>query len=118
LDGQIRDGLGHVTIDGRAVADIKADIDEVIASRKGLQLMMHPSQLNASGKLSTAQFTEVLDYVVAKRDAGDLVILSPYELLVADATSLDADAALVAFEVCLATFPPHNLAATPFSGCR
>lgn len=103
LDGQIRDGLGHVTIDGRAVADIKADVDEVIASRKGLQLMMHPSQLNASGKLSTSQFLEVLDYVVAKRDAGELMILSPYQLLAADATAFDAGAALTAFEVGLTT---------------
>lgn len=86
LDGQIRDGLGHVTIDGRAVADIKADIDDAIASKRGLQLMLHPSTLDTTGKLSTAQLVEVLDYIVTKRDAGEIKALSPYQMLLADAT--------------------------------
>ncbi|MFC7457049.1 hypothetical protein ACFQS2_07625 [Brachybacterium sp. GCM10030267] len=52
----------------------------------GLQLMLHPSQLDATGNLSTAQFLEVLDYIAAMRDAGLLVTLSPYEMLLADST--------------------------------
>lgn len=60
--------------------------------------MLHPSQLDAAGNLTTAQFTEVLDYIVAKRTAGELVTLSPYEMAVADATALDADTALAAYE--------------------
>src|SRR5699024_1268030 len=86
LDGTIRDGQGHFTIDGMTVADIKGYVDAAIAQRGGLQLMLHPSQLDAAGKMTTAQFVEVLDYVVAKRDAGELVTLSPYEMAVADST--------------------------------
>ncbi|MGP5715675.1 hypothetical protein ACTXO9_07265 [Brachybacterium tyrofermentans] len=92
LDGTPRDGLGHITIDGQSLASLKAAVDEVIAARQGLQLMLHPSQLDATGKLSTAQFTELLDYIVAKRTAGELVTLSPYQLLVADATRPPAPA--------------------------
>lgn len=86
LDGIPRDGLGHITIDGQSLASLKAAVDEVIAARQGLQLMLHPSQLDATGSLTTAQFTELLDYIVAKRDSGELVTLSPYQLLVADST--------------------------------
>lgn len=87
LDGTIRDGQVHFTIDGLTVATIKGHVDSAIAQGGGLQLMLHPSQLDTAGKLTTAQFTEVLDYIVAKRTAGDLVTLSPYQMLVADATN-------------------------------
>lgn len=86
LDGKIRDGLGHITIDRRALADLQAAVDEAAASGHGLQLMLHPSQLNVAGKLTEEDFIALLDYIVTKRDAGELVTLSPYELLVADSS--------------------------------
>lgn len=86
LDGQIRDGLGHITIDRCSLAYLQAAVDEAAASGHGLQLMLHPSQLNMAGKLAEEDFVALLDYIVAKRDAGELVTLSPYELLVADST--------------------------------
>ncbi|QCR53200.1 hypothetical protein C1N80_06140 [Brachybacterium sp. SGAir0954] len=84
LDGTIRDGQGHYTMDSLSVATIKGYIDTAISRKAGVQLMLHPSQLDLAGKLTTAQFTEILDYIVAKRTAGDLVTLSPYQLTVAD----------------------------------
>lgn len=86
LDGTVRDGQSHITMDSISVATIKGYIDQAIAQRGGLQLMLHPSQLDQSGKLTTAQLTEVLDYIVAKRSAGELATLSPYEMAVADST--------------------------------
>lgn len=83
LDGRIRQGMAHFTIEAQTVARIKSEIDNAISNKTGNQLMMHPNLLNTEGYLTTAQLVEVLDYVVAKRDAGDLVVLSPYEMLVA-----------------------------------
>lgn len=86
LDGQIRQGQSHYTMDNYSVAEIKARIDTGIARGHGVQLMIHPSRVNTTGYPTTAQVEEVLDYVVAKRDAGSLVTLSPYQMLVADST--------------------------------
>ncbi|MFP5018896.1 hypothetical protein ACKLTP_18165 [Paenarthrobacter ureafaciens] len=45
----------------------------------------HPSLLNTSGNITSANLATVLDYLVTKQSAGDLVVLDPYELLLADA---------------------------------
>ena len=86
LDGQPRPGLARYQMDTESVAAIKAQIDAAIAGRKGLQLMLHPSLLDTPGSLTTAQLNEVLDYLTAKRTAGELVTLSPYQLTIADST--------------------------------
>lgn len=107
LDGQPRAGLARFQMDSQSVASIKAQIDVAIDGRKGLQLMMHPSLLDTSGNLTTAQLTEVLDYLVSKRTAGELVTLSPYELTVADSTS----APIPEWDDLIgkpSTFPPAN----------
>lgn len=83
LDGRIRQGMGHFTLDGVTVASAQFQIDAAISARTGLQLMTHPSLVDGSG-MSTANLTAVLDYIVAKRDAGQLVVLSPYKMMVAD----------------------------------
>ena len=85
LDGQLRDGLAHVTMDARPVEEIVARIDAVARKKRGLQLMLHPSRLGMDGKLSIEGFTLVLDHLVDLRDRGELATLSPYQLLLADA---------------------------------
>ncbi|MFJ2318453.1 hypothetical protein ACIOTN_17325 [Glutamicibacter sp. NPDC087661] len=85
LDGRIRQGMAHFTIEAQTVARIKLEIDNAITNRTGNQLMMHPSLLDTAGYLTRAQFLEVLDYIVSKRDSGELVVLSPYQMMVADA---------------------------------
>lgn len=87
IDGRVRQGQAHFTIEAQTVARIKTEIDAAISSRIGSQLMMHPSLLNTTGYLTTAQLAEVLDYVVAKRDSGELVVLSPYQMVVANTTA-------------------------------
>ena len=84
LDGQIRDGVSHFTMDNETVANLKGYIDVAIATGQGVQFMVHPYVVDTTGKITTAQIAEVLDYVVQKRDAGDLVTLSPYQMMVAD----------------------------------
>lgn len=85
IDGRIRQGMAHFTIEAQTVSRIKLEIDNAISNRTGNQLMMHPSLLDTTGYLTTAQLTEVLDYIVSKRDSGELVVLSPYQMMVADA---------------------------------
>lgn len=87
LDGQVRQGLAHYTMDSASFASIKGQIDLAISERTGLQLFMHPSQLDLAGKISTATLTQVLDYIKTKVDAGDLVILGQYDMLLASSVA-------------------------------
>lgn len=87
MDGTVRQGMAHFTIEAQTVARIKTEIDAAISGRTGNQLMMHPSLLDTAGYLTTAQLTEVLDYIVTKRNDGTLMVLSPYEMMLADSTA-------------------------------
>lgn len=84
LDGTVRQGQHQYTLDERTVAQAKAEVDLAIANGTGLQFMLHPSVVGTAGRMSLADFTAVLDYVKTKEAAGDLLVLSPYELMVAD----------------------------------
>ncbi|WNT45373.1 minor tail protein [Arthrobacter phage MooKitty] len=88
LDGEVRQGMAHFTIEAQTVSRIKLEIDNAISNKTGNQLMMHPSLLDTSGYLTTAQLTEVLDYIKAKQDSGELIVLSPYQMMVADKGNL------------------------------
>ena len=91
LDGTIRQGLSHITLDTYDMAQARAQVDAAITERRGIQVMLHPRELDKAGKITTAEFLSFLDYVVGKRDAGDLVTLTPGELVRADATLLEYD---------------------------
>src|SRR5699024_2274477 len=54
LDGQIRQGLYHTGTDTAAVSTITGLIDQAIATRRGLQIMSHPSNMDTEGYHSTA----------------------------------------------------------------
>ncbi|APX33087.1 hypothetical protein BH708_10595 [Brachybacterium sp. P6-10-X1] len=86
LDGRVRNGLAHVTLDARSVEETTRRIDAVVRKGRGLQLMLHPSRLGRDGKLSVEEFTAVLDHIVELRRQGSLVTLSPYQLLLADSS--------------------------------
>lgn len=96
IDGTIRQGLSHITLDTYDMAQARTQVDAAITERRGIQVMLHPRELDQAGKITTAAFLDFLDYVVAKRDAGDLVTLSPGELVRADATHAAIDRVLIA----------------------
>lgn len=83
LDGEVRQGMSHAGLETRTVSSLQSLVNTAIADKTGLQLMTHPSRLDEAGYHTTADLTQMLDYIVAKRDAGELVVLSPYEMLVA-----------------------------------
>ena len=86
LDGTPRDGLSHLGTDTRPVSEFIVKIDQAIAQRKGLQIMSHPSNLGNEGYHDAASIQQIVDYIVAKRDAGDLAVLTSYQMMVADST--------------------------------
>lgn len=86
LDGTIRDGQNHITLDSINATSAKTYIDQAISRRRGLQLMVHPSLLDTEGKISTADMQAIVDYIVTKRDAGQIMPLSSYQMMVADST--------------------------------
>ncbi len=85
LDGEVRQGMSHAGLETRTVSSLQSLVDTAIADKTGLQLMTHPSRLDEAGYHTTAELTQMLDYIVAKRDAGELVVLSPYEMTLANA---------------------------------
>lgn len=84
LDGRVRDGLAHVTLDARPISEVAQRLEVACRKRRGLQLMLHPSRLGMEGKISPTEFASMLEHIVQLRADGRLVTLSPYELLLAD----------------------------------
>lgn len=113
LDGTIRDGLSHITLDSYSVANTKTRIDQAVTQRRGLQVMLHPSLLDEPGYTTTADIQAIVDYVVAKRDAGDLVTLSPYQMMVADSTRVTSRAPVALRDTGWRSVIPNGPAADP-----
>ena len=77
-------GLDHVTVsDGMSLEDAKSDVDDAVHHKSGLELMCHSGNLGVSG-MSLRDFTALLDYIVAKREAGLIEVLTPSGLMFAD----------------------------------
>lgn len=83
LDGKLRQGQSHYSMEAATVASITAQIDSAVTNKTGLQLFLHPSLLDTPGYMTTAMLTTVLDYIKTKRDAGLLAVMSPSDLLIA-----------------------------------
>lgn len=81
-------GLDHVTVsDGISLVDAQGIVDVCIKEKLGRELMIHPANLGKAGMLSIADFTTLLDYIVAKWEAGDIEVLTPSGLCFADSTT-------------------------------
>lgn len=86
LDGQPRQGQGHYTVDAMAVADMKTRVEGAYSPVRGVQMMLHPSLLDTSGYLTSADYVAFLEWVAAERDAGRLVVLGAYDMFRADSS--------------------------------
>jgi peptidoglycan/xylan/chitin deacetylase (PgdA/CDA1 family) len=91
IDGVLRDGQIHYSNDNRTVAATKQLIDRARDWRVGVVMMWHAHNLDAEGQMTTAGLTEVLDYLVEQRDAGDILVLTVSGLGVADVGSDQRD---------------------------
>lgn len=89
LDGTPRQGQSHYTVDTLDVDTIKTRIQGAYTpatSPRGVQLMLHPSRLDTAGYMTSADFTALLEWIAAERDAGRLLVLGAYDLLRADSS--------------------------------
>jgi len=85
-------GANHITIsDGMTYAAAADAVDRAVRGKFGLVMMIHCHNLGSGANLSVAEFTTLLDYVIAYWDAGDLEILTPSGLMFADHGSSRVD---------------------------
>lgn len=91
IDGIMRDGQNHYGNDSRSVANTKGLIDWARDWRVGVVMMWHANNLDTTGRMSTAGLAEVLDYLVAERDAGNVLVLTVSGLAAADRSSDQRD---------------------------
>jgi len=69
-------GSAPYAIDAETVAAVKARIDQAVANRDVLHLSLHSWRLDTAGYMTTAQYTEVCDYIKSYMDAGMLESLT------------------------------------------
>lgn len=83
--------LAHVTgSDGMSLANAVLWVDTAVNYKVGVQLMIHAGNLGGSG-MSVADFTALLHYIVAKRDAGNIEVLTPSGFAFADKSNQRLD---------------------------
>ncbi|WP_114855948.1 hypothetical protein [Brachybacterium sp. YJGR34] len=86
LDGTVRIGLARWQIDSRPVPETLRMIDRAVLERRGLQLMLHPAELDRPGRLTEEGLRRVVRHILRRRRQGLLITVSPYQLTLADAT--------------------------------
>lgn len=83
LDGEIRIGGRHYTWERSTWTEIKAQIDQAVADKTALTLMCHPRTMGSTSGGDTywnaALAEQVISYVRARIDAGELADLSYYQ---------------------------------------
>ena len=95
IDGVMRDGQNHYSLDHYTLANAKARVDSARDWQAGVVLMWHANNLGSAGNMSVSDFTAVLDYIVAERDAGRIVVLTVSGLACADRYSDARDNLLI-----------------------
>lgn len=87
IDGVLRDGQNHYSVDAYTYARAKQLIDRARDWGVGVVLMWHMNRPGTDGYMGIGEFEQVLDYIVAERDAGRIVVLTKSGLGVADKKS-------------------------------
>ncbi|GGJ74338.1 polysaccharide deacetylase family protein [Glutamicibacter ardleyensis] len=94
LDGVLRDGQIHYSVDTYDTARCQELVDRARDWKKGVVMMWHSNNIGTAGNMTLANFIAVLDYIVAQRDAGNIIVLTKSGLGVADVSSSYRDDAL------------------------
>lgn len=87
LDGVPRDGFQHRSCDTTPLSVMKSVTAHVANKGAGLVAMYHSNNIGATGYVSLADFTSYLDYLVAERSAGRVMILTVTGAVHADAST-------------------------------
>lgn len=80
-------GHPHQTIDTLAADRVEASLRAVIAAKAGLIFMLHPNYLDTAGYMTSADLATILASIAAKRDAGELLVLTSTAILLADVST-------------------------------
>lgn len=80
-------GAPHSTIDTLDAAYVSGLVRGAVAAGAGLTLMLHPNYLDTAGYMTTAALRTILADLAARRDAGELLILTPTAILLADSST-------------------------------
>lgn len=87
LTGSSLTGSPHVTMDKQDAAYVSGIVRGAVASKSGVTLMLHPNYLDTAGYMTTANLGAILAELAALRDSGQLLVLSPTAILLADAST-------------------------------
>jgi len=88
LDGIPANGETHWTMDSEtSSANMISRIQTAQALGSGIQLMLHPSQVDLTDKITLATFNEIIDFIAAERDAGRLIVTTMGGLFLANSRS-------------------------------
>lgn len=82
-------GGPHTTIDALDYTYVEGLIRGAVNVKGGLTMMLHPNYLDTVGYMTTATLDQILAYIAARRDAGELVVLSTTGILLADSSTAD-----------------------------
>lgn len=82
-------GAPHTTIDTLDYAYVNGILAGAMSTVAGVTLMLHPNYLDTSGYMTTATLEQILSRIADLRDAGQLVVLSPTGILLADSGRSD-----------------------------
>lgn len=80
-------GAPHTTIDTLDAAYVSGLVRGAVSAGAGLTLMLHPNYLDTAGYMTTADLSTILADLAARRNAGEILVLSPTAILLADAGS-------------------------------
>lgn len=86
LDGVLRDGQNHYSTDGYDLDRSKDLVNRARDWGVGIVMMWHANNIGAGSNMSVSDFTAVLDYVAAQRDAGNILVLTMGGQAVADSS--------------------------------
>jgi hypothetical protein len=78
-------GADHRTIsDGRSYTEIINTLNNMVDRGENIELMVHAGNLGKTGNMTVAEFEQVLDWIVERRDSGSVEVLTPSGLFFAD----------------------------------
>lgn len=80
-------GHGHTTIDTQTPAWVDGVLRGAITRGAGVQFMVHPALIGTASGMTAAGLETVLANIATRRDAGEIEVLSPSGMLLADPTT-------------------------------
>lgn len=75
------------SIDSLDANTVISAIDRAIQHQAGMAIFLHPSQLDLSGRMSSADYVRILEHLADRRADGDLDVITMSGLSVADSTT-------------------------------